>query len=71
MKSLLVLLLSAAAASAYSINDLKLSRTFDMATTQRDPMRMPSQTPMVPYKVSQSAVCCVCGISSLAVLPLR
>jgi hypothetical protein len=52
--------------SAYNLNgggghhsswkDFKLSRTFDMAVTQRDPIRMPSQTPMVPYKV-RSFIC--------------
>ena len=67
----LLLLSATAAVSAYSINDLKLSRSFDMAVTQRDPMRMPSQTPMVPYKVNvQSAIsqlllgCCLAAASS-------
>ena len=55
----IVLALCADESNAYSIFDMQKAQRFSqksvveqaMAMTRREPIRMPSSTPMVPYKV--------------------
>jgi hypothetical protein len=50
-RSFLIASLLVASASAWSYQSLQKQANI-MAQTRRDPIQMPTQTPMVPYKVS-------------------